>query len=168
MEEKTDAELVNLTLTQGSQYFGQLVKRYSDYLFGLGMRLTAGNHHLSHDLAQTTFLKAFQYLSSFDPNVKNAKGNEEFRFKNWLTRITINSFNDICNENRTSQNHEDEREIIDNNSTDGDNNDFFRLIKPLTSEQRTLVTLKFVYEYTNQEIADLMSLKLGTVKSRLN
>ena len=168
MASLSDAELVKLTLTQGSHYFGQLVKRHSDYLFGLGMRLSAGNIQLSHDLAQTTFLNAFRYLASFDPNRKNINDSQEVRFKNWLTRIAINSFNDMYRENSLYQSLEDEHAIEDERQSKTVSDDFFRLIRPLTIEQRSLITLKYIYEYTNQEIASLMSLKLGTVKSKLN
>ena len=168
MASQTDTELVNLTLTQGSHYFGQLVKRHSDYLFGLGMRLSAGNTHLSHDLAQSTFLNAFRYLASFDPNRKSINSAKESRFKNWLTGIAINNFNDICRDNSKYQNLENEQTIADGTQSREASDDFFRLISPLTIEQRTLITLKYVYEYSNQEIASLMSLKLGTVKSKLN
>lgn len=168
MTPQSDAELVKLTLTQGSHYFGQLVKRHSDYLFGLGMRLSAGDAHLSHDLAQSTFLNAFKYLASFDPNRKNINDAQEVRFKNWLTRIAINNFNDMCRENSKYQHLENEETVADESQNKEVSDDFFQLIRPLTIEQRTLITLKYIYEYSNQEIASLMSLKLGTVKSRLN
>ena len=45
---------------------------------------------------------------------------------------------------------------------------FFELIRPLSPEERALVTLRFVYEYQVDEIAELMNLKSGTTKSKLS
>jgi RNA polymerase sigma-70 factor (ECF subfamily) len=48
------------------------------------------------------------------------------------------------------------------------NIDFFNLIKPLTEDEKILFTLKYVYEYQINEIADLLNQKSGTVKSKIS
>ena len=45
---------------------------------------------------------------------------------------------------------------------------FVELIAPLSAEQRILFILRFVYEYKVEEIAALLEIKSGTVKSKLS
>ena len=49
---ETDEELVNRTLSGETDCYGVLVQRHADYLFGLGMRFTAGNREFAEDISQ--------------------------------------------------------------------------------------------------------------------
>ncbi len=143
---ETDEELVRRTLSEGSHHFGVLIQRYADYLFGLGMRLTSGN------------MKSFTYLKSF---------NSQKKFKHWLTGITVNCYKDLIQKENQhlSLNAKDEPSYTPH--LEG-NIDFFNLIKPLTEDEKILFTLKYVYEYQINEIADLLNQKSGTVKSKIS
>jgi len=50
----------------------------------------------------------------------------------------------------------------------GGNTGFFELIKPLAENERTIFTLRYVYEYQIDEIAEVVGLKSGTVKSKIS
>jgi RNA polymerase sigma factor (sigma-70 family) len=43
-----------------------------------------------------------------------------------------------------------------------------RLLRKLPGKMRAVVSLRFLNEYSLNEIADILSIPLGTVKSRLN
>ena len=73
---ESDEELVKRTLAGGNHHYGVLIQRYADYLFGLGMRLTAGNRELAEDISQQSFLKSYTYLKRFDARKT---------YKHWLT-----------------------------------------------------------------------------------
>ena len=47
----------------------------------------------------------------------------------------------------------------------GDNQDFYKLIKPLSSDERTILTMKYIYDYKNADIARDLNMNLNTVKS---
>ena len=155
---ETDEELVRRTLSEGSHHFGVLIQRYADYLFGLGMRLTSGNTELAEDISQQAFMKSFTYLKSF---------NSQKKFKHWLTGIAVNCYKDLIQKENQhlSLNIKDEPSYTPH--LEG-NTDFFNLIKPLNEDEKILFTLKYVYEYQVNEIADLLNQKLGTVKSKLS
>ena len=155
---ETDEGLVKKTLTDGNHHYGVLIQRYADYLFGLGMRLTAGNRGLAEDISQQTFMKSFTYLKSF---------NSEKKFKHWLTGIAINCYKDLIQkENQRLPNDViDEPDYKPNLES---NIDFFNLIKPLAEDEKIIFTLKYVYEYQINEIANLLNLKPGTVKSKIS
>lgn len=169
MNTHDDEELVRLTLQQGSQFFGKLVKRHSDYLFGLGMRLSGGNHAQAKDLSQQAFVKAFKYLASFNPKHQGLGSERSKRFRNWLTGIAVNCYSDLAKmeaKYTALGDQEADRLIAHNGRTDL--SEFAAMIRPLPVEERQLVTLRFVYEYSIDEISGMLGLKNGTVKSKLS
>lgn len=155
---ESDSALVKLTLMGGHHHYGVLVHRYADYLFGLGMRLTRGDRALSEDLSQQSFLKSYLYLKSFDLNKS---------YKHWLTGIALNCFKDLRRDHwdYVPLVEADEPQLTPDFRSD---DAFFELIRPLSPEERALVTLRYVYEYQVDEIAELMNLKSGTTKSKLS
>jgi len=163
----SDETLVTRSLQLGSHHFGELVKRYSDYLFGFGMRLSAGNTELSRDLSQQTFVRAFRYLSSFNKQYSSSHTETNHRFRNWLTGIAINCFNDLIdieNHYQPLESHHEPSHQPNHHQSEG----FYQLIRPLSSEERAIFTLKYVYEYKIEEIGEIMNLKPGTVKSKIS
>ncbi len=169
--EKSDDELVKLTLEQGSQYFGPLVKRHSDYLFGLGMRLSGGRTELAKDMSQQAFIKAFNYLASFNSNHSGLGDIKAKRFRNWLTGIAVNCHTDLAKAEQKyvampehSSNLEHAKSRFDQQAL----SDFSELLIPLTTEERQLITLRYVYEYSIAEIAGMLGLTEGTSKSKIS
>ncbi|MEO1931399.1 MAG: RNA polymerase sigma factor [Pseudohongiella sp.] len=155
---ETDEELVKKTLTDGNHHYGILIQRYADYLFGLGMRLTSGNRELAEDISQQSFLKSYTYLKSFDTQKE---------FKHWLTGIAINCYKDLIQKENQRLPIDVIDEPVYKSNLEG-NIDFFNLIKPLAEDEKIIFTLKYVYEYQINEIANLLNLKPGTVKSKIS
>ena len=46
-----------------------------------------------------------------------------------------------------------------------DDQDFYKLISHLSSDERTILTMKYIYDYKNADIARDLSMNLNTVKS---
>lgn len=162
----SDETLVERSLRRGSHHFGELVKRYTDYLYGFGMRLTRGDSELAKDLSQQAFVRAFRYLGSYNQKHHSPSASTENRFRNWLTGIAVNCFNDlIATENRyQSLDQHLEPQAADHD----DSRAFYDLIKPLTQEERLIFVLRYIYEYQIDEIAEMTQLKPGTVKSKIS
>lgn len=169
MNTQSDEALIKLTLEQGSQYFGNLVKRYSDYLYGLGMRLSGGNDAQAKDLSQQALLKAFKYLASFNPKHPSLGADPSHRFRNWLTGIAVNCFNDqVKTESKYTELGDREIEQLRHRDSTQPYDEFYQMIRPLTHQERQLITLRFIYEYTIDEIAGMLDLNSGTVKSKIS
>jgi DNA-directed RNA polymerase specialized sigma24 family protein len=80
----TDADLIARVLSSADKNaFGALVRRYQSPVRSFLTRMTHGDSHLADDLAQETFLKAWQKLAAF-------RG--EARFSSWLFGIALNEF----------------------------------------------------------------------------
>ena len=81
MSQATDARLVEQSRRGDTDAFGQLVKRYERRVLKV-IRRFMPDQDMAMDLAQESFLKAFDRLEQFDPSR---------RFSPWLFRIAVNS-----------------------------------------------------------------------------
>ncbi|WP_407272369.1 sigma-70 family RNA polymerase sigma factor [Radiobacillus sp. PE A8.2] len=119
------------------------------------------NEQNAIEIVQQTVYKAFISIEK----LKNPE-----QFSAWLKRITINSAIDFLRQQKKvvpiiSEVLETlpEKEInVD------DQLDLFELIDQLDENQKTLIILKFYDDYSNREIAEIMGIPEGTVKSRLH
>ena len=75
-----DVELINRILAGDENAFASLVKKYEKQVHALAWR-KIGDFHIAEEIAQDTFLKVYQKLSTLkDPN----------QFSGWLYVIAIN------------------------------------------------------------------------------
>jgi RNA polymerase sigma-70 factor (ECF subfamily) len=168
-----------LLIKQASQgdldAFNQLVLRHQDMIYRHALALL-GDPDSADDAAQESFIKAFQGLGGF-------RGGS---FRGWLLQITTNSAYDILRRFKRhpvlplfpEDDHGDEVEspswIADPNlsphSTIEANefsNSLYRMISELPSAYRNVLTLVDVQELDYSEAAEVLSIPIGTVKSRL-
>ena len=86
--------------------------------------------------------------------------------RTWFTRILINSANDIVKRQKreyAAENLSDASYVDDHSDLE-----FFALITNLAPELREIVSLKYYSEFTLGEIALILRIPEGTVKSRLH
>jgi RNA polymerase sigma-70 factor (ECF subfamily) len=143
-----------------------------DALFGLALRLTGGDEPRAQDLVQDAILKAFRSWDRFEPGT-NCRA--------WLMTILRNTF---INEFRKTKARPVPLEydlVADRPSSDGlfaadpsgeifdrvMDGDVVRAIQDLPEEFRIPVILSDLQGLSYQEVADLMDIPVGTVKSRL-
>ena len=80
----TDTDLIARVLASDDHNaFAELVRRYQSPVRAFLTRMTRGDSHLADDLAQDTFLKAWQKLRTYRGGAK---------FSTWLFGIAINEF----------------------------------------------------------------------------
>jgi RNA polymerase sigma-70 factor (ECF subfamily) len=107
MLENEDAALVNRCLEGDTKAFGKLVEKYQKPIFNAALRM-CGNYDDAKDIAQVTFVKAYEKLSGFDRNGK---------FFSWIYRIMMNETIDFLAYVRRHTTGVDENIEIRNNST---------------------------------------------------
>lgn len=145
--------------------FDALVRRHQSSLRQSLRRLLGGDPALADELAQETFLRAYRALASF-------RG--ESRFQTWLYRIAWRlrasqlRVRSVATEPMTDDNKasaaaspEGERD------SERFRNDYDRALLSLTHDQRMAVHLALELGFTHTEIAEVMALPLGTVKSHV-
>ena len=146
----------------------EVVRQHSGRVYRLAYRLT-GNPHDAEDLTQEVFVRVFRSLSSYTPGT----------FEGWLHRITTNLFLDQARRKakiRFDALAEDAETRIasravapDTEVVDGMFDDDVELaLSELPPDFRAAVVLCDIEGLSYEEIADVLGLKLGTVRSRIH
>ena len=143
--------------------FLELFSKYENQMYRIAF-LHVKNENDALDVMQEVAYRTFK-------NIKTVK-NPEY-FKTWLTRITMNcAIDHIRNNSKIVQletNYLEEMEEV-TESYEREvllRADLEELLEVLDSEEKNLILLKYYYEYSFQEIAELLKRPLGTVKSIL-
>jgi len=168
-----DELLVSLALEGDQEALAALVARYQRRVTGFLTQLI-GDVEVARDLTQETFLRVWGALDRFDP---------KYRFSTWLFRIAHNLGVDHLRRRRlttTSLEVEDrEGQPVEVAVADGSKDPLGHFenvalagairtaIENLRSEYRELILLRHFAGLSYQEIADLESMPLGTVKNKL-
>jgi RNA polymerase sigma-70 factor (ECF subfamily) len=158
----TDADLIVRALSLEDQNaFGELVRRHQSPVRGFLVRLTRGDAHLADDLAQETFVKAWQRLKSY-------RG--EARFSTWLFGIAFNEFRGEARRRKefALEDVADAPEELETSTGDtGLRMDLTEALKVLNSLERAAVVLCCQNGLTHEEAASVLGCPLGTVKTNV-
>ena len=145
-----------------------VVTQHSARVYRLAYRLT-GNPHDAEDLTQEVFVRVFRSLSTYTPGT----------FEGWLHRITTNLFLDqarrkakirfdaLADDADTrlpSRGAAPDAQVVDGLFDD----DVEAALAELSPDFRAAVVLCDVEGLSYEEIADVLGLKLGTVRSRIH
>src|SRR6202167_2393424 len=157
------------------QAYDELVKRYQERIYATIYHMTS-NHDDANDLAQESFIKAYQALKSF-------KGGSSFY--TWLYRIAVNkTINFLKQRKNRAQislndldfNAEHDPDLVALISDKTPRRDIAmselqeklnEALLKLSEHHRLVVTLHDVQGLSHEEIATIMDCNIGTVRSRL-
>ena len=163
MHQENDADLVQRCRDGDRRAFDRLVMRYQKPVFNAALRMLR-NPEDARDVAQTVFLKVFEHLSQFDPNLK---------FYSWLYRIALNeSINYLGHLKPTEaiSGHEVDRAAgverqVESEQTSRVIEQALMRIQP---KHRAVIVLRHFQQLSYQDMAEILELPEKTVKSRLH
>ena len=143
--------------------YGELVQQYQKRVFALAVRMCP-TPELAEEAAQEAFLAAWQGLPFF-------RGDSAFA--TWLYRLTSNACVDLLRKENRHQGPslDDEAvsaEVPDPTPTPELRRQIEAGLQTLSPEHREVLILREIQQLSYDEIADVLSLDLGTVKSRIN
>ena len=129
------------------------------------LHLSVGNRHDAEDLTTQTFLRMLEAIGRFRWR--------EVPFSAWLFRIAHNLAMDHFRANRRVQAEETVPELPGSEESSAEDQAFdsmgragmLELIERLSPEQRQVLTLKFLYGFSNGEVAAILEKTEGAVKS---
>jgi RNA polymerase sigma-70 factor (ECF subfamily) len=162
MDSANDSEIVDRCLRGVAQAFEPLVEKYQRVLFNVALRML-GNREDARDLTQTTFLKAYGGLETYDGKRK---------FFSWIYRILVNESINFRRRRKPDQGLPPELASADHPDAGVYSVELRERVRTalskLSKEHREVVTLRHFAELSYGEIAQALSLPEKTVKSRLH
>ena len=168
--EDISKHIVDLAAGGDIEAFEKIYKASSAFVYTIALRI-ANNQDDAEDIMQEVFIKVYRNLAQFRFNSS---------FKTWIYRITVNTAVNICRvkSKELSRNDEEIEDIADMNQYPGqraetilDNRDnekhISSLLKILNPDQRVCIVLREIEGLSYREIAEVLKLKINTVRSRL-
>lgn len=172
-----DSGLVAAFLEGEKRAFNVLVDRYQGRLLNFVYR-TTGDRERAEDLVQETFIRVYRHLHRFDQSKK---------FSTWIYTIASNlAKNELRNRSRNplvlfqaiKKNWDADQKPLEWEDNTFRPDDLFRkrhlrqmveaAVEELPEHHRVVFVLRELEGKTYEEIAEITSCNLGTVKSRLN
>ena len=166
--EQTDEQLMLRLMDGDTAALAQLVERYHRLLLGYVYRLTNGNYALAEDLVQETFVRILQQNSYQSQRL----------FKPWLYAIATNLARDHFRTAAvTYAVPQDEAVFAQADSAPGpearaiaaeQSYAVLQALGQISPAYRAALVLRFYQGLPLHEIAEVLGVPLGTVKSRLS
>lgn len=146
-----------------------LVRQHSDRLFAVILRMVQ-SHSTAEDILQNTWVRVIRKFHQYDPSRP---------FVPWLTQIAINCCRDFWRRERLRRflslsSHSEKPEVLDPKiATESQKAldqqiEVSKALANLSPKLREVIVLKFYSDLTHDEIAEVLRISAGTVKSRLN
>ena len=173
MPEKQNGKLLMAAKAGDEHAFTSLVRAYQDKVYSLAYYMTK-NHHDAEDVAQEVFLKIWRALPSY-------RGENEPDA--WIMKIAKNACYDFLKSRRQVEplEREIDGEVVERPLADPDpdsnppeaavlsekRDEVAKALLRLPPEQREILTLRYVDGLSYEQLARVMSLGMGTVKSKL-
>jgi RNA polymerase sigma-70 factor (ECF subfamily) len=166
----TDDQLIDEALAGQSASFGTLVTRYQDRLYNTLVHVL-GSAEDARDIAQDAFVQAFVKLDTFQ---------RSSAFYTWLYRIAFNLAISHQRRKRPCQSIDHHRELTGDEPVSSDHlpeqplelEERARQVRAaldgLAEEFRTVIVLRELEDLDYQQIAAILDVPVGTVRSRLH
>ena len=149
------------------QSFSYLYDNYSGALYSIVLQVVA-DRELASDVLQEVFVNIWRKIESYDPT----KG----RLFTWMLNVARNLAIDMVR-SKAYQNSQKNQGLPESDYLEKgggstmqpsvDNIGLKKIVQQLKEEHRVLIDLAYFKGYTHEEIAELESLPLGTVKTRI-
>ena len=157
-----DAPLIARVVADDDRHaFATLVRRHQSAVRGFLLRLCCGDGALADDVAQETFLRAYQRIGTY---------RSEGGFDSWLFSIAYRAF--ASEKRRRHWSAEELKEAPeavepDARQANGAATDIARAMRQLREPERACLSLCYQWGMSHQEMADVLDYPVGTVKTHI-
>ncbi len=163
--DERDEDVVRRVVDGDTAAFGVLVERHERRVYNLALRMT-GREEDARDATQDAFLTALRKLSSF-------RG--EAAFTTWMHRVTVNACYDLLRKrsrapllDRTEEHEPEPPPAPDHADASDLSIDVQRALLEVPEDYRAVMILHDVQDLPYEEVAEIVGIPVGTVKSRLH
>jgi RNA polymerase sigma-70 factor (ECF subfamily) len=163
-----DRALAQLVVEGDNAAFDALFTRHRDTLYSMLIKRSRNANDVN-DLLQESFMKAYLHINSYSPS---------YDFGAWICAIAKNALVDLHRSRRNKPLNPNTNLSLDGNQIPSPSPEesfisaqrqaqIDRYIAMLPDDYRHLFKLRFIDEYSYEEIAEALKMKLGTVKTRI-
>lgn len=156
MKQQESKLIAKVLLNNDHDAFATLISLHQNQIRNYARRLTKGDLSLADDIAQETFISAFQKLNKY-----SAKGS----FAGWLLTICYRHFLQQLRKYKPDQ-HDIECHIPVFDSIEPQIM-IEQALRLISHEERSAITLHSTLGHSHLEIATIMQIPIGTVKSHI-
>jgi RNA polymerase sigma-70 factor (ECF subfamily) len=169
-----DEELVARVLSGDQESYAALVSRYSDFVYTIVLRVV-GDAEDADDVTQETFVRAYRALGRFRGDSK---------FSSWLYRIAVNrAITHLKRKRRRALTvdldavpHVEASAVLERREANPEDivlDEEFRqrvrkAVAELPPQYRAVVTLFYLEERSYKEVAEILGIPMGTLKTHLH
>jgi len=167
---KDEPDLIQSALSGNSAAFGVLVDRYRDRLYSCVVNVV--NHpDEAEDVVQESFIQAYLKLDTFQ---------QSSQFFTWLYRIAFNNALSRRRRHRHQLSLDQAHEVSGSEPTARSESPDFQIIQrenvsqlrnaleKLSGDHRSILVLRELEETSYEDIAEILDISIGTVRSRLS
>lgn len=157
-------ELILMAQSDNEEAFTQIIMMINDDLYKIA-RSRITNESDIEDVIQETMIETYKSIK---------KLNEPTKFKKWIIKILINKCNRIYRKKYKKEVSIEKYEYglndIETNSINDIENElnFYDIIKILNYEERIIIILYYMEEYTVKEIKKLLKMNENTICTHLH
>lgn len=158
-----ERDLINSAKRGDSLAFAMLFKENYPFLVKYLIKVTM-KPDVAEDLAQETMMKSMEKIKLYNGKAK---------FSSWLITIATNLYIDDLRKKKREQSYQQQEQALRKMKWQFENQseewtDVLSALGRLSDEIRIPIVLKHYYGYSYEEIADMLHIALGTVKSRIH
>ncbi len=155
--------ITRIRMTGNREAFGRLVERYQSPLRRYLLQLTRGDSQRTDDLAQESFVKAFESIKQLSTTGS---------FRAWLFRIAYRTFLDDCRSLNVGARRALGLGTEADFSAAGSEGScematLDSMLAPLDDAERNLMLLAGVEQLSHSQIAEITGMPLGSVKTTI-
>jgi len=154
--------LPGLMKTKSCEAFSNLYDKYSGALYGIIYKMVQ-NANIGEELLQDVFVKIWKNIDKYDP----AKGT----LFTWMLQITRNTCIDHLRAKEHKMKFQSEINLQEKLATpemnyNNENSELRNLALKLDTKYRQIIDLVYFWGYSQEEVAKMLNIPLGTVKTR--
>ena len=166
-----DRTLVTMVIEGDSSAFDTLFARHSEMIHSTLLKFLGSSDNVE-DLMQEAFMKAYLKIGQYNP---------KYDFGAWIYTIARNTFVDFSRSRKSNALNPQNLPLESSNSTQTSpptpeeyiinaqqGAQIERYISMLPEDYRQLFELRFIDEYSYEEIAEKLQLPMGTVKTQIH
>lgn len=164
---KNDAELMHLIAVGDQAAFAELYHRYKERMYYYFYRMLGNSAEQANDFLQELFMKLIEKPESYNPN---------YSFQTWFYSVANNMCKneyrrrEVRKEFQASERLEHQLDFIADKTIEPEQilGKIFDTLERLGEEHRSAFILRYREGFSIKDIAEILELPDGTVKSRLH